>query len=511
MWKRGYESEIASGYEREILHAVFLSEIATKQGDVGAGRKLCAVVKKQTGEVERVVGETGENVLRCRAVAQGLAGVRDGVYERLLRVEKEVGVVEGVESRWCERVWDLEGCVVERRYEMCVEMVERLREDGIEMGSTGNRVRGRFKGLVDRIVGDLCGLCGRGDVEMGIVYAPLLGRLGRGDEGRRRILCMARDDLVEELRVYGGRMYARVIAAILDATLKVLRRTYEIYRRIGGGGCSASWFVAWAVQTADEVYVMFVRPVLSKAKKADAGTILACVQATRSRRRDVDGDGECKSVEAILDTRVTTHVRAEVEVFVREAERQLMGRARMYASGLPRDWSDAPYQSGRAVCDELNDVARGVEAALCGLGTETDVLVAGLLVKPGLTYCAELLELGTKSLCEGGMQAGDVQAGILKTVQLVGKCVLRLHHRFDKVPMLERVGRILCMGTLGEIRIMMGGILVRKAEEERNDVCVRMVLQDGPGMLGGDRCGAVSEEARQVLACLRARAETGVA
>ncbi|CDF38398.1 unnamed protein product [Chondrus crispus] len=245
---------------------------------------------------------------------------------------------------------------------------------------------------------------------------------------------------------------------MLNRTLQIFRQTYSVYSRISSSGSqNSSFFVAWVVEQSDNLYSKFISPILLRMRNADPMTILATIEAARHRKLKLDSTAQKngESLVALLETRITTHIRKELDGPIRDAERQLIERARVYASAIPQNWQEGPYQSGRAICDELNVLARGLEGALMNLGTSTDILTGNLLVRLALEYSTTLLRVATRAASENSsLTTSTVQEGVFETFSLIGKTMQRLHHKYGKIPSLEPVAAALSSQDLREIKLL---------------------------------------------------------
>lgn len=481
LWKRKYDphNEFQAPHEREILKAIALSEASAKEHNVHAAQQLTAIVDDQVSELDDVLADVDKQVECARIVAEKLPSVRDPRFEPYLRIkgagdEDEVSIVKDEaeqsteEMVWTERVWDVEELVAEKQFEDAVAGIEKLQKDDIE-SLTSPRIFAKFQSLTLQLVSEMSSCCTRGGADAAAVFAPLLGRLGMADHARQVVLDSAQSELAVELRyIVADRqdVTPRCVNVILDKTLSIFRYTYDVYMKITSlQSTNASSFVAWIVEQSDKVFAEFVSPALGRMKKADPVTILATVEAIRHRRlyKQSPVVKDEKSLVSLLETRMATHIRKELDGPIRDAERQLMERARMYASAVPRNWKDGPYQSGKAVCDELNVLSRGLEGSLMNLGAEADVLTGNLLVRPALMYCTTLLEMGVKAVSEDdSLNQFEMQQGVFATFVIVGKTLSRLHHKFTTIPMLERVGNVLTSANLGEVRILQAEVFARR-------------------------------------------------
>lgn len=494
LWKRKYDphTEFQSDHERDILKAVSLSEASVKEQNVRAAESLMQIVDAQVSELDVVLADVDKSVERARIVAANLPSTRDPRFESYLHArdssteDADPSDVKGdpddlfSDLQWTERVWDVEAQIVERRFEDAVTGIEKLQKDDI-VTAASPRTYNKLQTLILQLVSEMSARCSQGGGEAASIYAPLLGRLGMADHARQVVLDSAEAELLSELRYITSNrqdVSPRTVNVILDKALTTFKYTYGIYMKIASTeSTNSSSLVAWIAEQSDKIYSEFISPVLARMKKADPVTILAVIEAARHRHahRNAPMQKDERSLIALLETRMTTHVRKDLDGPIRDAERQLMERARMYASAIPRNWRDGPYQSGKAVCDELNVLSRGLEGALMNLGPEADVLTANLLVRPALTYCTALLEMGTKAVGDDAeLQLGDVQQGVFATFVLIGKAILRLHHKFGRIPMLQRVATVLSSPNLGEVRILQAEVFARRStlsqQKKRNTV-----------------------------------------
>lgn len=471
LWKRTYdpENEFQSIHERQILKAVALSEAAVKERSVAAAQQLARIVAMQVGELDLALAEVEKHVEFAGGVARALPSTRDARFEGLLYGDKEEGVEAGdrveaervfLELQWTERVWDVEAMVIEKRFEESVAAVEKLNEDGIGE-SASPRTRGKFEGIVERLVKDIGEFCTRGGAATAAIYSPLLARVGMAEHAREVVLNAAESelmDILEEITGAGMEVMPRTVTIVLDRTLGMFQQTYAVYTRISDGGLpNSSFFVAWVVDMSDKVYAKFVSPILTKMRRADPVKILATIEAARYPRENQDGgfqrNGE--SLAALLVTRITTHLRKDLDGPIRDAERQLMERARVYASAIPGNWSEGPYQSGKAICDELNILCKGLEGALMNLDAETDILTGNLLVRLAMEYCTILLEMGSKAVAENDtLSTKEVQEGIWETFSMIGNTMLRLHEKYGRIPSLDRVADVLTSCDVDEVKVL---------------------------------------------------------
>lgn len=471
LWKRAYDPEaVQSSHERDILRAVQLSEVCTKEKSVSAAEKLVELVDTQVRDMSNVLTAVSRQVESAKQIANSLPSSRDARFQSLLYTPPEDdGKSEAervfLELHWTERVWDLEALLAEKRYNECVLSVEKLEADGMASGSP--RTVAKFSTLRAALVEEMSAMCAS-DAPAATVFAPLLAKLGVADQARQVVLEGAQQELEHELNQLSSGAFdfaPRLANMLLDKTLAVFRKAHNSYSSISAKESNSSSFVAWIVEQSDFVYTEFISPVLTRARKNDPVTILATIEATRHRKYFLEEPlrQDEKSLVALLETRMTTHLRNELDGPVRDAEKQLIERAKTYASAIPRNWRDGPYQSGKAICDEFNVLSRGLEGALMELGTEADMLTGNLLIRPALIYCTTLLEMGTKAVREQReLTLSDVQEGVFETFTIIGKTILRLHQRFAKIPMLERVAAVLMSPNLGEVRILQSEMIARK-------------------------------------------------
>lgn len=481
LWKRKYDphNEFQAPHEREILKAIALSEASVKEHNVHAAQQLNVIIEDQVSELDEVLADIDKRVDCARIVADKLPSIRDPRFEPYLRIrgssdeDESASVNNEIEQSnggipWTERVWDIEELIAEKQFEDAVASIEKLQKDNIESFASP-RIFSKFQSLILQLVSEMSSCCTQGGADSAAVFAPLLGRLGMADHARQVVLDSAQSELTVELRyIVADRqdVTPRCVNMILDKTLSIFRYTYDVYMKITSSqSTNASSFVAWIVEQSDQVYAEFVSPALGRMKKADPVTILATIEAIRHRRlyKQSPVVKDVKSLISLLETRMATHIRKELDGPIRDAERQLMERARMYASAVPRNWKDGPYQSGKAVCDELNVLSRGLEGSLMNLGAEADVLTGNLLVRPALMYCTTLLEMGVKAVTEDeSLNQFEMQQGVFATFVIVGKTLSRLHQKFTTIPMLERVGNVLTSANLGEVRILQAEVFARR-------------------------------------------------
>lgn len=499
LWKRKYDphNEFQAPHEREILKAIALSEASAKEHDVNAAQQLTSIVDAQVAQFDEVLVDVDKRVDCARIVADKLPSIRDPRFEPYLRIrgpgEGDDGAVVKDETgriddmQWSEKVWDVEELIAEKQFEDAVASIEKLQNDDIA-SFVSPRVYGKFQSLILQLVSEMSSCCAQGGADAAAVFAPLLGRLGMAEHARQVVLDSAESELCVELRyIVADRqdVTPRSVNMILDKTLSIFRYTYDVYMKITSPqSTDASSLVAWIVEQSDKIYGEFVSPVLGRMKKADPVTILATIEAIRHRRLYKQNPvmKDEKSLISLLETRMATHVRKELDGPIRDAERQLMERAKMYASAVPRNWRDGPYQSGKAVCDELNVLSRGLEGSLMNLGAEADVLTGNLLVRPALMYCTTLLEMGMKAVTEDeSLNQFEMQQGVFATFVVIGKTLSRLHHKFTTIPMLERVGNVLTSANLGEVRILQAEVLARRNSTR---VHVRHQNNNAGGVLG---------------------------
>lgn len=484
LWRRTYDPEDESQvhHEREILRAVSLLEASVKEDNVNAAQDLANVIDAQTAEFDTVLNDVKSKIEDSKQVASQLPSLRDPRFEHLLYdvpTSSGLGFDGGSSSKadaerifmelnWTERIWDVESLLAEKRYEECFTSISKLQQDGI-MASGGQRTKSKFEALRTQLGTEMCIQCAEGGKEVVTIYAPLLIELEMDAEARNTILSYAENDLYSELQyLFDNReVSVRMAGALLDLTLAVLNRTYVVHSYLSRDNANcASPFVAWIAAQADRVYEEYIAPILTKVGKADPVTILATIEAIRYRRYSSHDPfmGTEKSLAALLQTRIVTHLRKDVEAPLRDAEHQLSARARTYASAIPRNWRDGPYQSGKAVCDELNVLTRGLEGSLVGLGSDVDILSSNLLVMPALVYCTTLLERGMTATEEDrSLSVSDMQEGAFVTFHLIGKTMERLHQRLPSVPLLERVGTVLTSSNPGEVRVLYGDLRTRRS------------------------------------------------
>lgn len=484
LWKRKYDphNEFQAPHERDILKAIALSEASAKEHNVHAAQQLSTIVDEQVRDLDIVLSDVDRQVERAQLIADKLPSVNDSRFEPYLRMQgpeddsNEMVTGKGSteqsidDLQWTERVWDIEALVAEKQFGDAVTEIDRLQADGIS-SSASPRTIGKLQELILQLASEMSSCCAQGGGECAAIFAPLLGKLGMADHARQVALDFGESELITELKyIIANRQDAtpRSVNVILDKTLSIFKYTHDVYMKISSSDSSnssdASLLVAWMVEQSDKIYKEFVSPVLTRMKKADPVTILATIEAVRHRRlyQNPSLKNE-KSLSSVLETRMASLIRKELDGPVRDAERQLMERARMYASAVPRDWSVGPYQSGRAVCDELNVLSRGLEGSLMNLGADTDVLIGNLLVRPAFMYCTTLLEMGSKAVTEDeSLNHVEVQQSVFATFVIIGKALLRLHQKFTTIPMLERVGSVLTSANLGEIRILQAEVFARR-------------------------------------------------
>lgn len=483
LWKRTYDpdNEFQSAHERQILKAVALSESAVKERSVTSAQQLARIAYLQVSELDAAVVAVTDKVEKARAVASDLPSSRDTRFEPLLYSAGSTAAPSDVlsgkaeaervfrELQWTERVWDVEAMAAEKRYEDCVAAIEKLEEDDI-MTSASSKTQEKYKSIKQELVAEMSACCTERGGETASTFAPLLARIGMADHARNVVLSAAETELFSELHTltaHGPEVAPRTVNAILDKTLSVFKTTYAIYAKISSTSsqCS-SFFVAWVVEQSDLVYKKFVSPFLGKTRKADPVTILEIIEAARHRKvqqhnklSEQNGD----SLVALLETRITTHIRADLDGPIRDAQRQLVERARMYASAIPRNWREGPYQSGKAICDELNILSKGLEGALMNLGAETDILAGSLLARLALEYSTTLLEMGNKVLPEDEtLSSSSMQEGVFETFSMIGRTMLRLHQKYPRIPSLERVSSVLTSPDVREVRMLLAEVRARR-------------------------------------------------
>ena len=473
LWKRTYDpdNDFQSPHERNILKAISLSEAAVKERSVPAAQQLASIVSQQISELDTVLADVEKSVEKARMVSADLPLTRDPQFEPLLysstyAASQEMSTRKAeaervfLELQWTERVWDIEALLAEKRFEDCVASIEKLKEDGITT-SASPRTYTKFQSMVQQLASEMtsCGTDGGG--ETAGVFAPWLARIGKADHARQVVLNSAEVELASELGALtapGNEVTPRTVNLMLNRTLQIFKQTYSVYSRISSSGSqNSSFFVAWVVEQSDNLYSKFISPILLRMRNADPMTILATIEAARHRKLKLDSstrkNGE--SLVALLETRITTHIRKELDGPIRDAERQLIERARVYASAIPQNWQEGPYQSGRAICDELNVLARGLEGALMNLGTSTDILTGNLLVRLALEYTTTLLRVATRAVSENSsLTTSTVQEGVFETFSLIGKTMQRLHHKYGKIPSLEQVAAALSSQDLREIKLL---------------------------------------------------------
>lgn len=482
LWKRTYDpdSEFQSRHERLILKAVSLSEAAVKEKSVVAAQQLGSIVAAQAGELDEVLGEVEKKVVHARVVAEHLPSTRDVRFETLLyggegaggdgrdNMAKAEAEKMFLELQWTEKVWDVEAMVAEKRFKNCVHTIEKLNRDGINE-SASPRTLGRYQNIVQQLVVELSRCCTQGGGETAGIFAPLLARVGMAEHARRVVLRSAEAELIAELQAVTApenEVMPRTVSLLLDKTLEMFKRTHVVYSQISQGGSqNSSYFVAWVVEQSDKIYAGFVSPILTKMRKADPVMILETIEAARHRKVHEEArlqrDGE--SLVALLETRITTHIRKELDGPISDVERQLVERARVYASAIPRNWKEGPYQSGKAVCDELNILSRGFEGALMNLDEETDVLIGNLFARLALEYCTNVLETGVRAAAEDNkLTTNAVQEGVRETFLEIAKTVTRVHQRYGKIPLLDRVVGVLTSANLGEVRMLLSEVASRR-------------------------------------------------
>lgn len=435
LWKRSYdpEADFQSVHERDILKAVSLSEAAVKNDDVRCAQQLAHIVNAQVDEFTSAVQQVQTDGAQAREFARTLPVARDSRFRGLLDVKMDGDSVREADRslrdmRCTEQLWDLEACMVEKRYEDCVSAVHKLGGMSDKMSA---RAEGRFKQLRDELIGELGSLCATMP-HAAETYAPLLKSLEAGEEGRCRVLEDMKRELFAELRhaaTHSHDAAALYLNMMLNKTVGLFRRANEMYMALSfAGDHNSRGFLLWMVEQSDRVYEEFVRPVLSKVCKADAITILKVIEAAQERREPTDQPmrGGEASVVSVFQTRVKALMRGDMEGAVREAERQLVERAKMLASAIPRSWREGPYESGRAMCDELSVVKKGLEGVVKVEG-EREGVVRRLVVRPAVTYCATLVEMCGKSVKEEAeVSMQEVQEGLLATVAVVGRALQRL-------------------------------------------------------------------------------------
>ncbi|PXF43479.1 Aurora kinase A [Gracilariopsis chorda] len=373
LWKRSYdpEADFQSVHERDILKAVSLSEAAVKNDDVRCAQQLAHIVNAQVDEFTSAVQQVQTDGAQAREFARTLPVARDSRFRGLLDVKMDGDSVREADRslrdmRCTEQLWDLEACMVEKRYEDCVSAVHKLGGMSDKMSA---RAEGRFKQLRDELIGELGSLCATMP-HAAETYAPLLKSLEAGEEGRCRVLEDMKRELFAELRhaaTHSHDAAALYLNMMLNKTVGLFRRANEMYMALSfAGDHNSRGFLLWMVEQSDRVYEEFVRPVLSKVCKADAITILKVIEAAQERREPTDQPmrGGEASVVSVFQTRVKALMRGDMEGAVREAERQLVERAKMLASAIPRSWREGPYESGRAMCDELSVVKKGLEGVV---------------------------------------------------------------------------------------------------------------------------------------------------
>lgn len=434
LWKRSYdpEADFQSAHERDILKAVSLSEAAVKNDDVRCAQQLAHIVNTQVDEFAGAVQQVHRSVEQAREFAGTLPVGRDSRFTGLLDIKGEADgareVDRSLRDMSCtEQLWDLEACLVEKRYEDCVSAIHKLACVSDEMSA---RTQGRFKQLRDELIGELGSLCATMP-HAAETYAPLLKSLDAGENARCTVLEDMQRELFGELRhaaTHSHDAAALCLNVMLNTAVGLFSRANDMYMALSfAGDHNSCGFLLWMVEQLDRVYEEFVRPVLHKVCKADAITILKVIEAVQERREPWDQamrGGEA-SVVCVFQTRVKALMRGDIEGAVREAERQLVERAKMLASAIPRSWREGPYESGRAMCDELSMVKKGLEGVVKVEG-EREGAVGRLVVRPAVTYCATLVEMCGKSVKEGEMRMQEVQEGLMATVAVVGRALQRM-------------------------------------------------------------------------------------
>lgn len=337
LWKRTYDpdNEFQSPHERQILRAISLSESSVKERSVSAAQQLAKIVNQQIFELDTVIADVKKRVEHARQVSANLPLTRDGQFEPLLysstfatSQELVSGRAEAervfLELQWTEKVWDIEAMLAEKRFEDCVTSIEKLRDDGIA-SSASPRTQVKYQNIVQQLASEMTTCCTDGGGETAGIFAPLLARIGMADHARQVVLNSAEAQLMSELHVLaapGNELTPRTVSVMLDKTLGIFKQTYSVYSKISSTGFqNSSFFVAWVVEQSDNVYSKFVSPILGTMRKADPVTILATIEAARHRKihQDTLVQKNDESLVVLLETRITTHIRRELDRPIHDA------------------------------------------------------------------------------------------------------------------------------------------------------------------------------------------------
>ena len=478
LWKRSYDPEaVQSSHERDILKAVQLCEVSSKDKSVIAAEQLVSLVDSQVRNLSDVLEDVSHRLSSAKGIAGSLPSSRDARYHSLLYSSNSMNTGTDTERiflelHWTERVWDLEALLAEKRYEDCVASVEKIEADGLS--SNAQRPGSKFHSLRGQLVQEMSALCVI-DAPTAAVFAPLLQRLGVADEARNVVLDGAHLELKDELTQLsnsGIEAGPRLTNMMLDRAVMTFRKAHKAFVEISARDSSSSSFVSWIAEQSDFVYTNFLSSVLRRLQKNDPITTLKTIESIRHRRSIMDEplQRDEKSLVALMELRMKTNLRSELERPIVDAEKQLTQRTIMYASAIPSHWKDGPYQSGRALCDDLNALSRSIEGALMDLSPEADALIGNLIARPALMYCGTLLEMGTRAVREqNNISLSEVQEGLFKTFVVVGKTLFRINQKLVKVPHLERVSAVLMAPSIAEIRALQSEMVKGKSARTSGD------------------------------------------
>ncbi|KAI0558929.1 Cullin repeat containing protein [Gracilaria domingensis] len=510
LWKRSYDpdADFQSIHERDILRAVSLSEAAVKNEDVRAAQQLAHIVNTQIGELTNVLQEVQNEVQDAMKFAETLPFARHARFQGLLDNKTDNDIDKDgdrclAEMQLTERLWDLEGFMTEKRYEDCALAIGQLKESSSRMTP---RSRTKLLYLRHQLVTELASLCSTAP-QAAETYGLLLKTLDAGHQARGVVLEDMRRDLFAELRhaaTHSHDAAPRYLNVILNKTLCLFRRAHKIYTAMSfADDHNSSAFLLWILEQSDKVYDEFVRSVVAKACKADPITILSVIEAAQERREPTDQPLKASesSLLSVFQSRMSSMLRKDLHGPMQEAERQLWERAKTLACAIPASWKEGPYQSGTAMCDELSMISRSLGGIL-NIESNKEAVVGRMLVRPAVTYCATLVDMCAKSVKEeANLSMHDVQAGLIETMNMIGKALLRMRPREVRVEVVERAARALRSRDVGAVNTLSREL--KRANSER-------VASDGR-WAGGRGDGARRESAGREggRAAPRARAVEG--
>ncbi|CAN8073222.1 unnamed protein product [Agarophyton chilense] len=491
LWKRSYDpdADFQSIHERDILKAVSLSEAAVKNDDVRAAQQLALIVTAQIGQLSNVLKEVQDEVQDATKFADTLLHARHACFEGLLdyKIDDDVDK-EGdrclAEMQLTERLWDLEGCMIEKRYEDCVIAIEGLSEVKSRMSS---RARTKFLYLRHQLVSELASLCSS-SLQAAEAYGKLLRTLDAGHQARCIVLEDMKRELFTELRhasMHSHEAASRYLNGILNRTLTLFRRAHKTYAALSfADDHDSSAFLLWLMEQSDKVYEEFVRSVVAKVSKVEPITILSAIEAAQGGRELTNHSLKTSetSLLSVYQTRVNTLLRRDLHVPMKEAERQLLERAKTLACAIPSNWREGPYQSGTAMCDELSMISRCLGGVL-NIESNKEAVVGRMLVRPAVTYCATLVEMCAKSVKEEtSLSMRDAQEGLIETMNMVGKALLRMGPREARLEVIERAAHALQSRDMGAIDTLSREL--KRASSERAAAARRETGEQGEARRG---------------------------